>query len=492
MRKLFTHPDGTLRTGRAAVLVFGALLAFMALIYQWSSPVDEALVEIRHVFEPQQKNESAPIAKAEVEPPAREAAVRKRIEREKASPPEKAAREPDAGSSFPKQEEDAAPEGAGTEKPKTNPAHKPNAELAQKAQQDPGSRAPEGGEAYTPAPGSVPPDEAPAENPAPTEVQKASHKDEETGAEGREASSRFQTAEMAELLGTGKPGENPRAGSDAWESLRNAVSGEKERKPKDSVSLTASFDDEKRGPGEDAAADQTNSPPPGKGAQEDARADGESALPAPQKSAQPVSVCAEERSVTVDPKQYVTLYRAWGSVGAGDSPEENIPLRVESLRKTYRLFQMKPVLVLDGRPHLDLRDGTRIARGALADFSGTVFVVENPWSKWAEALEEFGVSPDARIEIRYYMYGMVRDAIYARVAQGFRWCRERGLIGADIAPGQVDVLGRAYTIRRQGGGLFGVFLPVSLDTPNGRRVPIDPACFHGQPDVELLRTAGLV
>jgi hypothetical protein len=56
----------------------------------------------------------------------------------------------------------------------------------------------------------------------------------------------------------------------------------------------------------------------------------------------------------------------------------------------------------------------------------------------------------------------------------------------------VDVLGRAFVIKQQGGGRFGVFVPVSLDTIDGQTIPIDPICFADQPDVQALQTAGLL
>ena len=200
----------------------------------------------------------------------------------------------------------------------------------------------------------------------------------------------------------------------------------------------------------------------------------------------------DKRQVTVDQKQYKALFHSWRTAGKEGKGKEKTPLRVENLRNTYDLFQMKPVAVIRGNAFLDLSDGTRVAEKSLDEYSTTVFLVDRPWDKWGKALSAAGIRKGDRFEVRYYMYDFIKEAIYARVNQAFSWCSDTGLIPGDLPAGSVDVLGRAYVINRQGGGRFGVFVPVALDTKDGRTVAVDPACFSGQPDVETLREAGVL
>ena len=199
-----------------------------------------------------------------------------------------------------------------------------------------------------------------------------------------------------------------------------------------------------------------------------------------------------KNEVTVDQKQYKTLFHSWRVAGKQGKGKEKTPLRVENLRNTYDLFQMKPVAVIRGKAFFDLSDGTRVAEKSLEEYSTTVFLVDRPWEKWGKALSAAGIRRGDSFEVRYYMYDFIKNAIYARVNQAFSWCSNKGRIPGDLPAGAVDVLGRAYVINRQGGGRFGVFVPVSLDTRNGRTVVVDPACFSGQPDVETLREAGVL
>ena len=200
----------------------------------------------------------------------------------------------------------------------------------------------------------------------------------------------------------------------------------------------------------------------------------------------------QKREVTVDQKRYKDLFNTWRMAGKKGKGKDTLPLRVENLRDSYELFQMKPVAVIRGNAFFDLTDGTRVAEKSLEEYSATVFRVDRPWDKWGKALAASGIRRGEKVEVRYYMYDFVKDAIYARVNQAFSWCRKTGLISKDLPSTSVDVLGRAYVINRQGGGRFGVFVPVSLDTGDGRKFMVDPACFQGQADVDTLRQAGLL
>ncbi|MBW1828550.1 MAG: hypothetical protein JRI74_03940 [Deltaproteobacteria bacterium] len=188
----------------------------------------------------------------------------------------------------------------------------------------------------------------------------------------------------------------------------------------------------------------------------------------------------------------MALFHGWRNSGNPEKGKAKIPLRVENLRASYGLFQMKPVAVVRNKIFIDLTDGTTMPEQALEDYSSTVFLVDTPWAKWEEALAAAGIRPTDDIEVRYYMYDFVRNAIFTRANAAFNWLKEQGHIRQDAAPGGVDVFARAYVIKQQGGGCFGVFIPVSVDTGDGRSVAIDPACFAGQTDIETLRTAGLL
>jgi hypothetical protein len=198
------------------------------------------------------------------------------------------------------------------------------------------------------------------------------------------------------------------------------------------------------------------------------------------------------RSVTVSDIHYRKLFNDWRIAGRQLKGQQKIPLRVENLRDTYELFQMKPVLVVNGQPFADLANGSRIAHGALADFSQTVFLVPDPWRKWPRELRHAGIKPADDIEVRYYMYEFVRKAIYARANRAFAWSQQEGLIARDTPSDRVDVLGRAFVIRQQGGGRFGVLVPIEIVDHNGQSIAVDPNCFSDQSDVRLLQQSGLI
>jgi hypothetical protein len=200
----------------------------------------------------------------------------------------------------------------------------------------------------------------------------------------------------------------------------------------------------------------------------------------------------EKRSVTVSSENYRRLFNDWQMAGKGLQGKPEIRLRVENLRDTFELFQMKPVVVVNGQPFADLASGSRIAQGALEDYGQTVFLISDPWEKWSAELKNAGLKTTDNIEIRYYMYDFVRRAIYARAHQALAWSREEGLILKDTPSDHVKVLGRAFVIRQQGGGRFGVLIPIKIEDRNGTSVAVDPSCFGDQSDVQLLQRAGLI
>lgn len=187
---------------------------------------------------------------------------------------------------------------------------------------------------------------------------------------------------------------------------------------------------------------------------------------------------------------YLAVHKSWRESGAQGSGEGNIPLRIENLKAVYSLFQMKAVALRGDKPYVDLSDGTRIAGGALSPYSTTCFRVADPFDQWGSELEKAGLTPGNPVAVRYYMYETIRNAIYARAARAVECCRQQGLIPEGVSADEVDLLGRAYAIRRQGGGGFGVFVPVGIDLPDGRTIAVDPACFAGSADIDHLMASG--
>ena len=194
--------------------------------------------------------------------------------------------------------------------------------------------------------------------------------------------------------------------------------------------------------------------------------------------------------VTLASSDYMGVYQSWKKVGE-QGGGGNIPLRIENLENVYKLFQMKVVALVDGKPYADLSDGSRIAPASLDVYSSTCFVVSNPFEKFNDTLVKAGLR-GKRVEVRYYMYDSVRNSIYARANLAVTCCREKGLIPADTASSSVDLLGRSYAIRKKGGGGFGVFVPTRIDLPGGRSVTVDPSCFKGSQDIDHLVSAGLL
>jgi hypothetical protein len=206
-----------------------------------------------------------------------------------------------------------------------------------------------------------------------------------------------------------------------------------------------------------------------------------------------VETSRQEMRITVSNEKYLSLFRHWQRSGQIEvQSKETIPLSVLNLERTYDLLQMKPVAVSNGTIFTDLRDGSRLPAQSLEEYSSTVFLVEDPWRKWEQALRKVGFRETDSVEVRYYMHEFTRAAIYTRANAAFSWCRESGKIPKESKAADVHVLGKTFTVNREGGGRFGVFVPVSLQTPDGGSVAVDPSCFAGQPDVEMLQAAGLL
>jgi hypothetical protein len=206
--------------------------------------------------------------------------------------------------------------------------------------------------------------------------------------------------------------------------------------------------------------------------------------------AKPPARKAEDDAITVDKETYMHLLRAWHSSG-NELREGTLPaLRVENLLDTHVLFHMKPVAVDSLGTTVDLADGSRLPEGALSGYSSTVFEVEDPWSSWGSKMKAAGIREAAACTVRYHIYESIRKALFARALRAVEWGKTRELIPATTDPGKTDVLARAYRIAREGGGAFGVILPIAVDLPDGTRVPVSAEAFNGDPDVDALRSAG--
>ncbi len=201
----------------------------------------------------------------------------------------------------------------------------------------------------------------------------------------------------------------------------------------------------------------------------------------------------ETQSITVEKDEYATLHRAWRAVGEGEKENDRlIPLRIENLRSAYNFLQMKAVVIMADESCIDLSDGSRIPAASLDRFSSTVIQVDDPWQKWGAELRRAGLRPGQSIEVRYYLYDFVRRSIYARVNQAYTWSLDQGKLESGTKPVDIDVLGRAYVVKRSGGGSFGVFVPLSLATRDGRIIDVDPLCFSNAPDIAALHADGII
>ncbi len=194
-------------------------------------------------------------------------------------------------------------------------------------------------------------------------------------------------------------------------------------------------------------------------------------------------------TVTVTPKQYQEVFSAWRSAENEQDAEASRPgLLVENLRQLYPLFQMKPVALAGGIAY-DLEDGSRLAERSLERYTATVFQVERPWDDWGEALRRIGLHPGDVVKVRYYMHGYVHNGIYGRCEQAIAWGKGNGLLPEDVKTAEVEVRGRAYAVRQQGGGQFGVFIPNQLRLLDGQVMSVNLDAFDGAADVELLKAA---
>ncbi len=480
MGGLLTYGDGRLKTGRITWMAFTALLVCAGMLFKVSAPVDRAMVAVKHVFEAQ-----------ESQPPVEQKSVVQQTDNVRTAEPHRSEKKKlsqpvEAESPGHKQEksaqqvrEDKRPQ------PKVDRLH----ELRQAQTQ-----------VSEPVSGEMKHAAKEKEKVRPVETaEHVSHAEAVPPERLAEPSEQKQTSdlnpgldvasltEMAADDGQGRPNGSQKIDLDVSGKLDHlskwAENPEKKEGSGISEGMSSLINVEK----EDVTTKQTSKKKP----ETDSRME---RATRPNKSAGPKPLDADRtnRAITVDAQDYMTLFHGWRNSGNPEKGKSKIPLRVENLRAAYGLFQMKPVAVVRNKIFIDLTDGTTVPEQTLEDYSSTVFRVNAPWAKWEETLSAAGIRRTDDIEVRYYMYDFVRNAIFTRANAAFNWLKEQGLIGQDSTPEGVDVFGRAYVIKQQGGGCFGVFVPVSVDTEEGRSVAIDPACFAGQTDIETLRTAGLL
>jgi hypothetical protein len=472
MSRLLTHTDGRLRTGRVTFLVFVGLLIAMGILFKVNSSVDQAVLAVKHVFEPaavEPEKRQGPVKPdpAMADTPSPKSAAKTREAEKHDSDQGKKEMEPAGGSQGPvevksqKTKENPPTYSSVDEQAEQTPVDVPEPEVKTALREESPEKTEKG----------------------PTEIDllRQEPRVSEEGTAENLAAVEKESSSDARVLPESRGDEVPHPGFDKAGLKRLARLGAEESPVK-----------AQPGPGKIDVSEKLSRPAVGLE---------KTAKKSPPRNRQTGGVLAstghvqadpKKGEVTVDQQRYMALFKSWRAAGSGNKETEKIPLRVQNLRESYELFQMKVIAVVRGDTFLDLSDGTRVAEPSLAEYSTTLFRVDRPWDKWAEALASAGVRRDERVEVRYYMYDFIKDAIYARVNQAVSWCREKGLIGKDLPASSVDVLGRAYVIHRQGGGRFGVFVPVSLDARDGRTVTIDPVCFRGQADVEALRDAGVL
>ena len=193
-------------------------------------------------------------------------------------------------------------------------------------------------------------------------------------------------------------------------------------------------------------------------------------------------------AVTVDDAEYSAILKNWLKSETPDDAVKNIPLEVENLRASYDLFQMKPVAVVKTK-YYDLEDGAPISEQSLESYSSIVFVVDKPWDKFEDKLIACGIRKEDAVEVRYYMYDFIRNAIYSRVNRAVDCIKETEKGLNELPVDKFHVLGRAYVIGKESGGRFGVFIPVSASV-QGRQYAVGPGCFRDQEDVRTLVANG--
>lgn len=253
---------------------------------------------------------------------------------------------------------------------------------------------------------------------------------------------------------------------------------------------------EKAAPQKTAAVPKKAVPEPAPAAKTKAAAKKTESISKPRNQEEPFRTFAaaepENNTVEFASRTYYDLLKQWQEQGAElDHEKTLVGLEIFNLEKVYNLFQMKVVAVKGGVPHTDLGDQTRIAQASLDEFSSTCFVVGSPWLKWGDQLKASGFEENEAVQVRYYTYDFVRNAIYARAMKAFEWAVNSSGMAGNADPSTAKVTGAVYEIRKAGGGSFGVFVPQQVAFNSSKIVTIDAlACFKGAADINALHQAG--
>ncbi|NPA25920.1 MAG: hypothetical protein GXO34_08855 [Deltaproteobacteria bacterium] len=512
MRTLFMQEDGRLKTGRLSLALFLVLILGLSALFYLQKPVDEAVVVVRHIFTaPTPQTETAPQKPAPVEknvPPTPAAKVVK--------PAKPVAAKVETAAEKPRQK--AAPVPEPTRKGRPEKKMLAASESRSRPATEAGSRAAK--TVVEPETGSLKSDPAPSRESL-AETAEKSVKDEKkalektagqpTGVTGNNPASRVEKVQ-ADVV-PAKKLTSP-AVADNRKLLQEEVVVDLQKKwrpaarPVDQATAVHLMSQAAR---QRLAADysgaevekKTVAPPKVAQVARSGVAEGEKPVKSAARKLPKLKVTIptaakspgrdQPAAVTVSKSEYLDLHRAWRKTGDGDKLNDRIiPLRIENLRSAYRFLQMKPVVIRADGSCVDLNDGSRIPPQSLDRFSATVIRVVDPWQKWGEELRRAGLRRGEKFEVRYYLYDFVRRSVYARANQAYDWARNRGLLDPSTKPSDIDVLGRAYVVKRDGGGSFGVFVPLRFTTRDGRTVKIDPQAFNHSPDVLALHRAGLI
>jgi hypothetical protein len=512
MRNLIIHPDGRLKTGRLSLILFISLLCGLSLLFYLQKPVDKAVVVVRHIFtapQPQKKSEPK-------KPEIKKTAAAKPVKVKKAAPVKKTAPRPlTTAKKSPADKAEPAPAPAPPAPPrervkvvkelpvsakKTASLEKtPEKPAAPAAAEKPGRLVKKAKKIDRPETAAAEKSSAGARRvelpvkPLKTVSARAAEPAEEVKAQPEKLISEELVTDLQHSWSAAD--ENPHKATPlmsaaALSQLEKRYAGTGDETPEKSRSKPAAKIDFKL-PGFTRPAAEAPSPSVKKNPATTLPSSLSGAVsPAPRPEKE---VSGQPPAITVARSEYYKLNQAWRKAGEGkDKNDAIIPLRIENLRSAYNFLQMKPVVIRPDGTCIDLADGRRIPPQSLDRFSATVIEVNDPWEKWGRELSRAGLKPGQKFKVRYYLYDFVRRSVYARVNQAYEWARKQGLIPAATRPSDVDVLGRAYVVKRDGGGAFGVFVPLQMSSRDGRTIRIDPVAFNRAPEIAALRQAGMI
>ena len=198
-----------------------------------------------------------------------------------------------------------------------------------------------------------------------------------------------------------------------------------------------------------------------------------------------------DSEVRLSGQEYNEMFKSWRNAGSKDDGRKQLSFRVQNLRRNYKLLQMKPVVVRH-HTYFDLHTGAPLLEKFLQEYSSLQLVVEKPWQEWGPELKHLGVRTGDDFSVRYLLYGFIDRAMQHRVNMAFDCGMTQGLIPAETAPEQVEIVGRVFQVTRDGGGRFGVFVPRTLHLKDRSEVAVPPQCFAKSADVQMLMAAGVV